>query len=72
MPATDVLQVELPAQDASWNLEVFTINGQLLLEKVVTEKGAQTSFDISALPAGSYFLRWANGREMGQIRFVKQ
>ena len=72
VPATDVLQVELPAQDASWNLEVFTINGQLLLEKVVTEKGAQTSFDISALPAGSYFLRWANGREMGQIRFVKQ
>ena len=72
VPATDVLQVELPAQDASWNLEVFTINGQLLLDKVVTEKGAQTSFDISALPAGSYFLRWANGREMGQIRFVKQ
>lgn len=72
VPATDRLQVDLPTTDLSWNLEVFSADGQLLRQQKVEDKNTQAFFDVSALPAGVYFMRWANGHEMGQQRFVKQ
>lgn len=72
VPATDRLQVYLPTTDLSWNLEVFSADGQLLRQQKVEDKNTQAFFDVSALPAGVYFMRWANGHEMGQQRFVKQ
>ena len=71
VPTSDLLQVSLPATEESWLLEVFNLNGQRLLEQLVEDKTTQTSLDVRALPAGSYFLRWTNGRNSGQQRFLK-
>jgi hypothetical protein len=71
VPARDRLQVQLPASDSDWLLEVFDLNGRRLLQQTTEEKGFNTFFDLTTLPAGSYFLRWNNGSQSGQERFLK-
>ena len=71
VPARDRLQIELPASDSDWLLEVFDLNGRRLLQQTTEEKGLNTFFDLNTLPAGSYFLRWNNGSRSGQERFLK-
>ncbi|WP_020534777.1 T9SS type A sorting domain-containing protein [Lewinella cohaerens] len=71
VPARDRLQIQLPASDSDWQLEVFDLNGRRLLQKTTEEKGINTFFDLNSLPAGSYFLRWSNGSQSGQERFLK-
>jgi hypothetical protein len=71
VPARDRLQIELPASDSDWLLEVFDLNGRRLLQQTTEEKGFNTFFDLTTLPAGSYFLRWNNGSQSGQERFLK-
>ncbi|MGH1437747.1 MAG: Calx-beta domain-containing protein [Lewinella sp.] len=71
VPARDRLQVQLPASDSDWQLEVYDLNGRRLLQKTTEEKGINTFFDLNTLPAGSYFLRWSNGSQSGQERFLK-
>ncbi|WP_367391048.1 lamin tail domain-containing protein [Lewinella sp. LCG006] len=71
VPARERLQVTLPASDNDWLLEVFDLNGRRLLQQTSEEKGLDMYFDLNALPAGSYLLRWNNGRQSGQERFLK-
>jgi hypothetical protein len=71
VPARDRLQIQLPASDSDWQLEVYDLNGRRLLQKTTEEKGINTFFDLNTLPAGSYFLRWSNGSQSGQERFLK-
>ena len=72
VPAGNVLQVDLPESQQAWDLSVYNLNGQLLLEQTAAPGLNRTSLTLQALPAGTYLLRWKNGRTSGQQQFVKQ
>ena len=56
-PASDVLRVDVGELDAG-SLSLYNIAGQLQFEKVIDSR--MNSIDISAYPAGSYFLKVSN------------
>ena len=57
VPATDQIRISRsgPATEAA----LLNLQGQTLLRAVLTEAG--TTMDVSALPAGLYLLRTADG-----------
>ncbi len=63
-PVTDILQVSLAKSDMTAKL--FNLSGQLVLTLV---KG-ESQLDVSALPAGNYFLEIANGKMVQTERIV--
>ena len=72
VPASDELQIDLPDSQQAWELSVFNLNGQLLLQRTAAPGLNRTSLALQALPAGTYLLRWKNGRSTGQQKFIKQ
>jgi hypothetical protein len=63
-PVSDNLQVSLPKADMTAKL--FNLSGQLVLTLI---KG-ENRLDVSALPAGNYFLEIANGKMVQTERIV--
>ena len=71
VPASDQLNINLPDAERTWTLQVFSLDGRLLLQQVAAEKTSGHTLDIQALPAGSYVLRLIAGDELISSRFIK-
>lgn len=56
-PTEGIIQVELPEGDHLPILEVFNLQGKLMLKKDFPSAGARYELDIRSLPAGVYILR---------------
>ena len=63
-PVSDILQVSLPKADMT--VKLFNLSGQLVLTLI---KG-ESRLDVSAVPAGNYFLEIANGKMVQTERIV--
>lgn len=73
IPAQDVLHVEFPKTGYEGAvLTIFDLEGRALLNTLVEEKTALLPLNTAFLPKGSYFIRWTNGQETEQLRFIKQ
>ena len=63
-PVSDILEVSLPKPNMT--VKLFNLSGQLVLTLI---KG-DNRLDVSALPAGNYFLEIANGKMVQTERIV--
>lgn len=71
VPATDHITLEKPTDIPSADITVMNIQGQVVRQVRVTD--IQTRIPISDLPAGNYFIRYADGVHPPEIhRFVKR
>jgi hypothetical protein len=71
VPAGEYLQVALPTPGGNWQVEVLDLSGRPLLQQRGGQKETPLSLDLRGLRAGSYLLRWNDGRRVGQSRFLK-
>jgi len=72
-PVIDNLNVSFNSEVSISKLQVYTINGSLLIEKEISEKTRQLVYNFSDLKSGFYFVKMAldNGQQV--IRnFIKQ
>lgn len=69
-PAEDNITVESPALTANTFLSIVNVNGQVLMERMITDH--KTSMDISNLPGGVYFIRVKNDRMVETGKIVKE
>ncbi len=53
-------------------IEVFNINGQLLLKETLDVKSGSTTLDVSNLENGVYFLRAYSSKGITNFKFVKE
>lgn len=66
------LQYHLPQQKSA-ELQIYTINGQLLMQQQVEMTGAQhLELDLSKYPAGQYICRLAGSKLVLSKTFIKQ
>jgi hypothetical protein len=71
IPARNTITVEIAsASIKSKTLTVFTLSGQQIYERNVTEPN--TVIDVSAWPQGLYLVRIAGANDVEVVRFVKQ
>ena len=57
-PASHIVQINpLESQSKSWNLEILSIDGQVLTQREIDQK---TSLDVSGYNAGLYLLQFTN------------
>lgn len=72
-PVQDQLSIRLMnTVEGATNLQLLNLNGQLIQQYSFGGAFQQSTLDLSALPAGTYFLRAFNGAEVITERFVKQ
>ena len=70
-PARNSINVNHSTAEKGAKMQVFGINGQLLMTKTVPENAFLTTIDISNLAAGPYVLVYLNGTDKKAIRFEK-
>ncbi len=70
-PAANAINVFHSIAEAGSTMQVFSVNGVLVLSKSIGLNAFQTTLDISRLAAGSYVLVFWNGKEKRQILFEK-
>jgi len=69
-PATDKIVVKMVEEASDVRLDIVNAYGQILLSQRITEPKPQV--DISALPAGVYFVRLTGDKTVQVGKFVKQ
>jgi hypothetical protein len=57
--------------DAALQLGVYDLNGRLLQQQTIREKALQSTWSVTHLPAGTYFVQWQQGVAQGHARFMK-
>ena len=67
-PTSTMLAIE--AEEAIHSIRVFDLNGRQLLQQ--SSGAGTTSIDVSAWPAGLYFLELHSDREVRTLKFVKE
>ena len=70
-PASNFINVYHSTAASGSSMQVFSINGALVLTKQVPQNAFQTTIDTGRLPAGSYLLVYLNGIEKKQTLFEK-
>ncbi|MEZ5015076.1 MAG: T9SS type A sorting domain-containing protein [Chitinophagales bacterium] len=70
-PASDLITVNVPFATESGNIAVYDLNGALIMSDKLSGDTEYT-FDISALPTGTYFIRWTGDSTSAQEMFIKQ
>lgn len=69
-PTEDVLNVDVGRHAEHVNIQLFNLNGQLLLEKTQVS-GRIISLDVSAFPGGMYMINLQEGSTSTLMRVVK-
>ena len=69
-PANQFLVIELPAEETSAAVNIYSIDGKRAAALTVT--GNQPRIDISKLPAGSYFINITSKGQHYSQKFVKE
>ncbi len=73
-PAVDQLQVALSTNSVSnenIELTIVDLNGQVLYQRIISADQVRTTVDVANLPAGTYFLRSNDGKQVITKRFIK-
>ncbi|MBX9784135.1 MAG: T9SS type A sorting domain-containing protein [Chitinophagaceae bacterium] len=71
-PAQNVATLLFGRPSLKTNLQLFSSNGQVVLQQQVNEGTRQFNIDISKLPAGIYTIRLSNEQKTEIIKLVKQ
>lgn len=74
-PASDQIHIEFLADGEPVRIQLMGMDGRIiqdLASQRFTPGSHKLTQDISALPAGHYFLRWVNARGVSSVRFVKK
>ena len=72
-PVSEILTVSFDKElSAEATAEVINQSGSVVLRSVFAEKSLTQEVNLTALPAGIYFLRIVNGNEVTTERFVKK
>ncbi len=70
-PAVNWITVDNPAaRSGNARLELYDMNGRLLRQRQMNSDRERVK--LQALPAGTYLLRWSNGREAVMERVIKR
>ncbi len=69
-PATNVVNIQLPANAAFEAYSVYDVTGKQLINGSVN--ATQTTIDVSSLAAGSYIIKLNGGQAQATQMFVKQ
>ncbi|MEO0874070.1 MAG: T9SS type A sorting domain-containing protein, partial [Bacteroidota bacterium] len=72
VPAQDVLQIDFLDSDQEWTVQLYNVAGQLLLERVITDKSTRTTLNLQQLPAGTYILRSVSANQQHSQKFIKK
>lgn len=72
VPAQDVLQIDFLDSDQEWTVQLYNVAGQLLLERLITDKSTRTTLDVQQLPAGTYILRSVSRSQQYSQKFIKK
>lgn len=70
-PATNTVSVDLKAVSTTVNLRILDISGRVVLENPNNASGNISSFDISGLNNGLYFMLIDNGTSQKVEKFIK-
>ena len=73
-PAVDQLQVALTTNKVSnenITLTIIDLNGQVIYQRIISADQVRTTVDVANLPAGTYFLRSNDGKQVITKRFIK-
>ncbi len=70
-PAQNVISINHSKAEAASTMQVFGMNGALVMSKAVPQNAFITTMDVSKLASGVYVLLFVSGNERKEIRFVK-
>jgi hypothetical protein len=68
-PSSSQIIIETTTLSSKFQLSIFNLNGQEVIQRQMTE--SKKVIDISALPAGVYFVRMTGAKVVGIEKFVK-
>ncbi len=69
-PTFDFLTVRLPEENKAAFVQIFDLQGKVVLEKTISE--VQNRLDVYLLPPGTYLLRAQQGGKIGSGMFMKE
>ncbi len=70
-PAQNNITVNHPASEATSTIQIFGINGAMVLSKSIPQKAFITPINIATLASGTYLLVYVSGSERKEIKFIK-
>ncbi len=68
IPATDLLQIEIPNISTNWSVELLNISGQVVLTKQVSN--SVTSLKLNGMSTGVYFVKIASEKGSRTMKLV--
>ncbi|MFT4061319.1 MAG: T9SS type A sorting domain-containing protein [Edaphocola sp.] len=71
-PVTNLLRITHGTSTVGAKITVWDIKGQAVLYKTGNANSTETWIDVSALPAGTYFLKLDNGTQIQALKFIKE
>ncbi|MEN9312004.1 MAG: Secretion system C-terminal sorting domain, partial [Bacteroidota bacterium] len=72
-PVQNDLLVWIPQLNQEAQLQIITVNGQILREQTVAfQAGSSAKLNIQDLPAGQYYLNVVAGSDKASLPFIKQ
>lgn len=71
-PVTSQINIENPAVNKACLIEVFDMNGKLMIQRNVPASFGTITVDVSNLTSGSYLLKMKSGNEVFVSNFIKQ
>ena len=70
-PAQNLITVNHSAALPASSIQIYAINGGMVLHKSVSQNAFSSTIDISTLASNIYLLVFINGKERKEIKFVK-
>ena len=70
-PVANTISINYPKAVASTTIRIMSVDGKIFVTKQVTAGSMATSFDVSKLPASSYYLSYENDGVRTVSKFIK-
>ncbi len=70
-PAQNNITVNHPASASVSTIQIFGINGALIISKSISQNAFITTIDISKLASATYLLVYVSGKERKEMKFIK-
>lgn len=70
-PAQNNITINHPASETATSIQIFGINGALVISRQIPPNAFITNVDISTLASAVYMLVYVNGNERKEMKFIK-
>jgi hypothetical protein len=70
-PAKNIITINHSKAETGASLQIFTMNGAMVFSKTVQQGSFISNIDIARLASATYILRYVNGKDSKEIKFVK-